>query len=76
MKGVDEMVEELDSFVDNSLSITRYAKWDLSSYKPDTFFSCKSVRGETFRDVVVKAYKEMIREKIRRLEDELAGLGK
>ena len=76
MKGIDEMVEELDSFVDNSLSITRYTKWDLSSYKSNSFFNGRSVHGETFRDVVVKAYKEMIKEKARRLEDELAELGK
>ena len=76
MKGIDEMVEELDSFADNSLSVTKYATWELSSYRPNSFFNCRSVHGETFRDVVVKAYKEMLKEKMRRLEDGLAELGK
>jgi len=65
---LEEMVEELNEYVDGSLCITHYdcVGWELASYKDNTLFKFKDgrhVETHSFKTMVEKAYKIMQEDK-------------
>jgi len=70
--NLEQMINELNEYVDNSLTITRYCKkWQLDSYRKASLLSAsegKYVDAETFSEVVKKAYKVMLENKLREME--------
>ena len=59
-----EMIDELNEYVDGTLSITHYYKhWELSSYRPGSLFESRTPCASTFNEVVSEAYKIMCEDK-------------
>ena len=69
---IDQKVERLNEYCDNTLGFTHYsAGWDINSYGDRTLFSCKEklykknggyLEAKTFKGVVNLAYKEMLKD--------------
>jgi len=64
---LEEMVEELNEYVNRNLTITsnRYGSWEISSYDAYSLFEDfeDKVEASTIREVVEKAYKKMQEDK-------------
>jgi len=56
-----KMIEELNDYVNGTLSIAHYGSWELHSYGEGTFFLeyGNVVYASTFEGVIIKAYNIM-----------------
>lgn len=65
--NLEQMIDELNEYVGDSLIIVKYVKWELHSYESKSAFSLrkgKAVEAETFSGVIKKAYKMMLENKL------------
>lgn len=65
---LEDKIEALDKAVDNTLFITHYKDWELSSYGEHSLFSLvyplgHSVKAQSFTGLINKAYKKLVRYK-------------
>ena len=61
-----EELEELNKFVGDCLSLTKYYDWEISSYKVGSLFQSDkegSIHGETVQEAVKRALKIVKEEK-------------
>jgi hypothetical protein len=54
--SLDKKIELINKYCKETLSITHYSEWELSSYGKGTLFYEDIVKGKTIKDVVNKAY--------------------
>ena len=63
-KTITEIIEELNDYTGKTLSITFYGTgWQLSSYENGSLFSEKSVWGKDIKEILIIAYKMMLKYK-------------
>ena len=69
MDAIEVMIEELNKYCDESLSITHYSKsWEVHSYHSGTLFSVQEIndskkhipKQDTFEEVIYEAYDLML----------------
>ena len=65
-----EKIGRLNNYVNKTLSIAYYQKWELHSYADNSLFlpNDKWVREDTFEKMIDKAYKVMIKDKREKLK--------
>lgn len=67
---IEEMVEEMNKAVDETLFIIHYCNWELHSYKEGSLFSSPEIyiSSPSFKELIEKAYKRF---KDRRMDERI-----